>query len=78
MISAIKNVDFSDATEAIPAFLVLMAIPFTYSISIGIGLGFISYTVLKVFSGRWKEVHPLMYALALVFVAYFAYLAGVF
>ncbi len=77
MISAIKNVDFSDATEALPAFLVLMAIPFTYSISIGIGLGFISYVVLKVFSGRWKEVHPIMYALAVIFVAYFAYLAGV-
>jgi len=77
MISAIRSVDFSDATEALPAFLVLIAIPFTYSISIGIGLGFISYTLLKIFSGRWKEVHPIMYALALVFIAYFAYLAGV-
>ena len=77
MISAIKNVDFSDATEALPAFLVLMSIPFTYSISIGIGLGFISYTILKIASGRWKEVHPLMYVLAAIFIAYFAYLAGV-
>lgn len=75
MLSALKEVDFSDHTEALPAFLVLMAIPFTYSISIGIGLGFISYTVLKVFSGRWREVHPIMYVLAAIFVAYFSYLA---
>ncbi|WP_048055428.1 NCS2 family permease [Pyrococcus sp. NA2] len=78
MISAIKEVDFSDPTEAIPAFLVLITIPFTYSIADGIGVGFISYTLLKVFTGRWKEVHPLMYILALVFIGYFAYLAGVF
>jgi len=78
MLSAIKEVDFSDPTEAIPAFLVLITIPFTYSIADGIGMGFISYTVLKAFNGRWKEVHPLMYVLTLVFIGYFAYLAGVF
>ncbi len=78
MLSAIKEVDFSDPTEAIPAFLVLITIPFTYSVADGIGMGFISYTVLKVFNGRWREVHPLMYVLTLVFIVYFAYLAGVF
>ncbi|CAB49984.1 NCS2 family permease [Pyrococcus abyssi] len=78
MMSAMKNVDFNDPTEALPAFLVLITIPYTYSIADGIGVGFISYTLLKIFTGRWKEVHPLMYILALVFVGYFAYLAGVF
>ncbi|WP_297549285.1 NCS2 family permease [Thermococcus sp.] len=78
MLTALKEVDFSDHTEALPAFLVLITIPYTYSIADGIGVGFISYTLLKVFSGRWKEVHPLMYILALVFVAYFAYLGGLF
>jgi AGZA family xanthine/uracil permease-like MFS transporter len=78
MLSAIREVDFSDHTEAIPAFLVLITIPYTYSIADGIGMGFISYTLLKVFSGRWKEVHPLMYVLAVVFLLYFAYLGGVF
>ena len=78
MLSALKEVDFSDHTEALPAFLVLITIPYTYSIADGIGVGFISYTLLKVFSGRWKEVHPLMYVLALVFIAYFAYLGGLF
>jgi len=76
MLSAIKEVDFTDHTEAIPAFLVLITIPYTYSIADGIGMGFISYTLLKLFSGRSKEVHPLMYVLTLVFIAYFAYLGG--
>ena len=78
MLSAIKEVDFSDPTEAIPAFLVLITIPYTYSIANGIGMGFISYTLIKVFSGRWKEVHPLMYILSIVFLLYFAYLGGAF
>ncbi|WP_297091423.1 NCS2 family permease [Thermococcus sp.] len=78
MLSAIKEVDFTDHTEAIPAFLVLITIPYTYSIADGIGAGFISYTLLKLFSGRGRELHPLMYILAIIFVAYFAYLGGVF
>lgn len=78
MLSAIRGVDFDDPTEAIPAFLVLVTIPFTYSIADGIGMGFISYAVIKALSGRGKEVHSLLYVLALVFVAYFLYLGGVF
>ncbi|WP_456452946.1 NCS2 family permease [Thermococcus sp.] len=78
MLSAIREVDFTDATEAIPAFLVLITIPYTYSIADGIGMGFISYTIIKAASGRWKEIHPLMYVLTLVFLGYFAYLGGVF
>jgi AGZA family xanthine/uracil permease-like MFS transporter len=77
MLSAIRGVDFDDPTEAIPAFLVLVTIPFTYSIADGIGMGFISYAIIKALSGRGKEVHPLLYVLALVFVAYFLYLGGV-
>ncbi|NJE05844.1 NCS2 family permease [Thermococcus sp. M36] len=78
MLSAVKEIDFTDHTEAIPAFLVLITIPYTYSIADGIGAGFISYTLLKLFSGRGKELHPLMYALAVIFLAYFAYLGGLF
>ncbi|MCD6372669.1 MAG: NCS2 family permease [Thermococcus sp.] len=78
MLSSLKEINFTDHTEAIPAFLVLVTIPYTYSIADGIGAGFISYTILKAANGRWKEVHPLMYVLTAVFVAYFAYLAGVF
>ncbi|HHI01060.1 MAG TPA: NCS2 family permease [Thermococcus litoralis] len=78
MLGAIRGVDFDDASEAIPAFLVLITIPYTYSIADGIGMGFISYTIIKLFSGRGKEIHPLMYVLALIFIGYFAYLGGVF
>lgn len=77
MLSAIRGVDFSDPTEAIPAFMVLVTIPFTYSIADGIGMGFISYAIVKTLSGRYKEVHPLLYILAGVFVLYFLYLGGV-
>jgi AGZA family xanthine/uracil permease-like MFS transporter len=78
MLSAVREINFTDPTEAIPAFLVLITIPYTYSIADGIGAGFISYTLLKLFSGKGKEIHPLMYALAAIFLAYFAYLGGVF
>ena len=77
MMSVVKMIDFSDLTEAIPAFFVLVTIPYTFSIADGIGAGFISYVVLKVIAGKWKEVHPLLYALAAVFTAYFLYLGGI-
>ncbi len=77
MMSVVKEIDFTDLTEAIPAFFVLVTIPYTFSIADGIGAGFISYAVLKVIAGKWKEVHPLLYALAIVFAAYFLYLGGI-
>jgi len=76
MITVIREIDFNDLTEALPAFAVLVTIPFTYSIADGIGAGFISYVVLKILAGRWREVHPLMFILATVFVCYFLYLGG--
>ncbi len=76
MLTVIREIDFSDLTEALPAFAVLVTIPFTYSIADGIGAGFISYVVLKILAGRWREIHPLMLALALVFAVYFLYLGG--
>ncbi|NOZ92655.1 MAG: NCS2 family permease [Dictyoglomi bacterium] len=78
MMSTFFEVDFSDPSEAIPAFLVLVTIPFTYSIADGIGVGFITYTLIKLLSGKGKDVHPLMYVLAIIFVLYFMYLGGVF
>ncbi len=77
MMSVVKEIDFTDLTEAIPAFFVLVTIPYTFSIADGIGAGFISYAVLKVIAGKWKEVHPLLYALAIVFAAYFLYLGDI-
>ena len=53
--------------EAFPAFLVIISMPLTSSISTGIALGFISYPILKIFKGKWREVHPLVYIFAVLF-----------
>ncbi|MCM8758209.1 MAG: NCS2 family permease [Candidatus Omnitrophica bacterium] len=71
MMQGIKNIDFDDIETAIPAFIIILTMPFTYSISHGIGYGFITYTVLKMACGKFREVHPLMYIISLVFAAYF-------
>ncbi len=77
MITVVRNIEFDDLTEALPAFFVLVTIPYTYSIADGIGAGFLSYVILKIVAGRYKEVHPLMYILAGVFALYFLYLGNV-
>ncbi|MEO2117557.1 MAG: NCS2 family permease [Methanocaldococcus sp.] len=76
MMKSIKNIDFDDYTEAIPAFITLLTIPLTFSIATGLALGFITYPILKVFTGRWKEVHWLVYVLAAIFALRFIYLSG--
>lgn len=68
MLDSIVKVDFSDITEALPAFVTLVMMPFAYSISEGIVFGGITYVVVKVFTGKSKEVSPLMYVLAVLFV----------
>lgn len=68
MMTSVTKIDFTDYTECIPAFIALMAMPFTYSISEGIALGFISYVVLNAIAGKWKKVSPLMYVLAALFI----------
>ncbi|WP_423793051.1 NCS2 family permease [Methanocaldococcus indicus] len=74
MMKAIKYIDFDDYTEGIPAFITLLTIPLTFSIANGLALGFISYVVLKVFTGKYKEVHWLVYILAGIFALRFIYL----
>ncbi len=76
MLNVLQNLDFSDYTEALPAFFVLATIPFTFSIADGIGVGFISYCALKLVAGKAKDVHPLLWILAGIFVVYFLYLGG--
>lgn len=68
MLKVVKNIDWEDFSTAFPAFLTLVMIPFTYNISKGIGYGFISYVLIKVVSGKHKEVHPLMYLVSAAFV----------
>lgn len=68
MMSPIKKIDFTDYTEAVPAFLTIIIMPLAYAISEGIIFGILSYVLLKVFSGRQDEVPKLSYVLALLFI----------
>ena len=68
MISGIKDVDFGDPTEALPAFLTIAMMPMTYSITNGIAFGLISYVIVKVFTGRYKEVKLTAVIVAILFV----------
>lgn len=68
MMANVKYIDWSDMEIAIPAFLTIAMMPFSYSISDGIGFGIISYVILKLVRGKIKEVNPLMYVLAILFI----------
>ncbi len=71
MMSQIKNIDWQDYGIAIPAFLTIILMPFTYSISVGIGAGFVSHVLVRVVQGRAKEVHALLYIASALFLIYF-------
>jgi adenine/guanine/hypoxanthine permease len=71
MMTSVRNIDWSDYSIALPAFLAITIMPFTYSISNGIGAGIVSYVVLKVATGRAREIHPILYGVAALFVLYF-------
>ena len=68
MLSSIKEIDFYDYSEAIPAFITIIAMPFCYSIAEGISFGMISYVLIKLLAGKRKDVSILMYILAIVFI----------
>ncbi|MEU1229228.1 MULTISPECIES: NCS2 family permease [unclassified Streptomyces] len=69
---SIKEIDWADYTIAVPAFLAMLMMPFTYSITNGIGIGFISFSVLRLAAGRGREVPVAMYVVSAVFVFYYA------
>ena len=71
MMTQIKNIDWADYGIAIPAFLTIILMPFTYSISVGIGAGFVSHVIVRMIQGRAKEIHALLYVVAGLFVVYF-------
>jgi AGZA family xanthine/uracil permease-like MFS transporter len=73
MCEPITRIDFGDLETALPAFVTLVMLPVTYSITHGIGYGFITYVAIQVLSLRWRDVHPLMYGAALLFAAYFRF-----
>ena len=68
MMEPVRNIDFDDATEAIPSFITLVMMPLAYSISAGIMIGMISYVVVNFFCGKFKKLTPAMYILAILFI----------
>jgi AGZA family xanthine/uracil permease-like MFS transporter len=74
MMMSITRIEWSNAAEAVPAFLIVLGVPLSYSIADGLALGFISYPVVKLISGQGRDVKWPMYVIAAVLVAYFVVL----
>jgi len=68
MLQPVSRIAWDEWTEAFPAFLTLVIMPFTFSITEGIAFGFIAYAALKLVAGRWRELHPLVLAVAVAFL----------
>ena len=71
MLGGLKNVNFDDITQGLPVALMIIAMPVSGSIGHGIGLGLISYTIIKVFTGKAKEVSILTYVISALFLVKF-------
>lgn len=76
MIQGITHIDWEDITEAVPAFLTIVFMPFTYSIADGIAMGFISYALVKLFTGQAKQVPYMVWIIALLWAVKFAVFGG--
>ena len=71
MMTGIKQIDWDDLGIALPAFLTIILMPFTYNISVGIGAGFVTYVVIRFIQGRKSEIHPLLFLVSGLFMVYF-------
>jgi len=74
MTSSLARVKWDDLTEAVPAFITAVMMPFSFSITEGIALGFISYCVMKAGTGRWREISPCVMVVALLFILKIAFI----
>ncbi|MDO5629186.1 MAG: NCS2 family permease [Mobilicoccus sp.] len=72
MMQQVSGIDWDDMEIALPAFLTIVLMPFTYSITAGIGAGFVAFVLIKVARGKAGEIHPLMWLIAVLFIVYFA------
>ena len=77
MINSILEIDFNEFTEAMPAYLSFIAMPLTSSISEGIAIGFITYTIINVVCGKSKEkkISPIMYVLTVLFICKYIFVS---
>ena len=71
MMTQVTNIEWKSPEIALPAFITIIMMPFSYSITNGIGAGFIAYLVVQLARGRVKEIHPLMWVASLMFIIYF-------
>ncbi len=71
MMGDVVDIDWTNITDAFPAFMIIAGIPFTYSISDGIGFGFIAYVLINLVTGKAKNIKPLMWVATIAFVVYF-------
>ena len=72
MMVQVKDIDWDDVEIALPAFLTIVLMPFTYNITVGIGAGFVTFVLIKLVRGKRPEIHGLMWVVAVLFVVYFA------
>ncbi|GAB2779017.1 NCS2 family permease [Nocardioides salsibiostraticola] len=72
MMRQVTGIDWDDVEIGIPAFLTIVLMPFTYSITVGIGAGFLAYVLIKLVRGKAREVHALMWVVSVLFLVYFA------
>jgi AGZA family xanthine/uracil permease-like MFS transporter len=76
MTQSISQIDWADFSEAVPAFITMLATPLTFSIATGLSLGLISYTVVKIAAGKFREIKPLVWILTVLFILRYVYLAA--
>ena len=76
MCGSVANVRWNDFSEAVPAFLTLVATPLTFSIATGLSLGLLSFTFLKLFTGKYREISPLIWVLSILFMLHYAFLGS--
>ena len=71
MMNEVVNIKFDDFTDAFPAFMTIVMMPLTYSIAQGLAFGFMSYTIIKLITGKHKENNPVTYILTILFIIHF-------
>jgi AGZA family xanthine/uracil permease-like MFS transporter len=66
-----RGIDFSDIEIGLPVLAAMIMMPLTYNITNGIGAGFVVWTLVKIFRGKYREIHPVMYVISVAFLIYF-------
>ena len=74
MLRSVRDIDWDNVAESVPAFLILIGIPLTYSVADGLAFGFVSYPILMLFAGKGRKVAPLAYILCVLFLARYIFL----